>query len=62
MKFQNMKYVVKFNNCVGNIYAKHFKDALHDAKSIVSYKYADIAVIYKINDDGSLSPVTYYSA
>ncbi|MBR1421348.1 MAG: hypothetical protein IJ575_09900 [Selenomonadaceae bacterium] len=59
MKFPNMNYVVKFNNRVGNTYAIHLEDAMHDAKSLVNYKLAQMAIVFKIQDDGQLLPITY---
>jgi len=55
----NYKYVVKFNNLTGNTYANRLEDALHDARAIVSYGYADQSIIYQRREDGSLLPVTH---
>ena len=54
-----MKYVVKFNNHVGNVYSKSLADSVDSAHAIVDYHYADQAIIFRIHDDRSLSGVTY---
>ena len=58
---ESMKYVVVFNNCAGNVYSKVFDDSLRSAKNIVDSRHADQAIIFQINDDRSLTGLTFVS-
>ena len=52
------KYIVKFNNRVGNTYANRLRDALHDAINIIEYGYAACAHILERQPDGSFKVLT----
>ena len=51
--------MVRFNNRVGNTYAHRIEDALHDAKSLVSYKLAGAAHILERQADGTFKVVDF---
>ena len=53
------RYMVRFNNRVGNTYAHRIEDALHDAKSLVSYKLAGAAHILERQADGTFKVVDF---